>query len=76
MEKIGPIEKVYKAYSAIADGRVRIAADECTATVASSDRQKTYTVTWTANNYTSNDNASYSSRRLIFGTECDKIAKK
>lgn len=59
MEKIGPIEKVYEAYSAIADERVKIEEDECSATVASSDRQKTYTVTWTENIYTSNDNASY-----------------
>ena len=59
MEKIGPIEKVYEAYSAIADERVRISADESSALVESSDRQKSYTVTWTKNIYTSNDNASY-----------------
>lgn len=47
MEKIGPIEKVYEAYSAIADERVRISADESSALVESSDRQKSYTVTWT-----------------------------
>ena len=59
MEKIGPIEKVYEAYSAIADERVRISADENSALAASSDRQKSYTIAWTENLYTSNDNASY-----------------
>ena len=59
MEKIGPIEKVYEAYSAIADERVRISEGERLAVVESSDRQKSYTVTWTENIYTSNDNASY-----------------
>ena len=59
MEKIGPIEKVYEAYSAIADNRVRISEGENSAEVESSDRQKSYTITWTENLYTSNDNASY-----------------
>ena len=59
MEKIGPIEKVYEAYSAIADERVRISEGECSAVVESSDRQKSYIVTWAENIYTSNDNASY-----------------
>ena len=59
MEKIGPIEKVYEAYSAIADNRVRISEGENSTEVESSDRQKSYTITWTENLYTSNDNASY-----------------
>ena len=59
MEKLGQIEKVYEAYSAIADERVKLSAGESSSVVESSDRQKTYTVTWAENTYTSNDNASY-----------------
>ena len=49
MEKLGQIEKVYEAYSAIADERVKLSAGESSSVVESSDRQKTYTVTWTEN---------------------------
>ena len=59
MDQIGPIEKVYEAYSAIADGRVHLLPGEDKAEVQSSDKSKTYTVTWHENIYTSNDNASY-----------------
>lgn len=61
MEKLPPLEKVYEAWSALADGRVSICADERRATVASSNGQKGYTVTWDADErvYSSNDNATY-----------------
>lgn len=61
MEKLPPLEKVYEAWSALADGRVSVCADERRATVASSNGQKEYTVTWNADGrvYSSNDNATY-----------------
>lgn len=61
MEKLPPLEKVYEAWSALADGRVSMRADERRATVASSNRLKEYTVTWDADErvYSSNDNATY-----------------
>ena len=52
-----PIEKIYEAYSALADGRV-IMSDGCAA-VSSSDYKKTYDVEWSEDTYSSNDNASY-----------------
>lgn len=57
MKKMPPIEKIYEAYSAIADGRVTLNADS--AKVVSSNGEKQYTVTWKDDVYTSNDNASY-----------------
>ncbi len=57
MTKMPPIEKVYEAYSAIADGRVVLG--EGVAQVASSDHTKQYTVTWDGDAYSSNDNATY-----------------
>lgn len=57
MNKMPPIEKIYEAYSAIADNRVVISND--TAKVMSSNYAKEYTVTWKDGIYTSNDNASY-----------------
>ena len=57
MKKMPPIEKIYEAYSAIADGRVTL--NEDSAQVASSNYEKKYTVTWKDDVYTSNDNASY-----------------
>lgn len=61
MEKLPPLEKVYEAWSALADGRVSVCADERRATVASSNGQKEYTVAWDADEhvYSSNDNATY-----------------
>lgn len=65
MEKLPPIEKVYEAWSALADNRVDIPIDslpgEGKAYVRSSDGAKTYTVTWRDNAtiFTSNDNATY-----------------
>ncbi len=57
MTKLGHIEKIYEAYSAIADGRVTVS--ESSAEVKSSNGVKTYIVTWDGNAYTSNDSASY-----------------
>lgn len=57
MEKLPPIEKIYEAYSAIADGRVTLGDGQ--AKVTSSDGAKTYTVSWNESEYRSNDNATY-----------------
>lgn len=57
MKKLPPIEKIYEAYSAIADDRVVLREES--AAVFSSNRAKEYIVTWKDGIYTSNDNASY-----------------
>lgn len=57
MKKLPPIEKIYEAYSAVADGRVTLGEDS--AKVASSDRSKEYTVRWKDGQYSSNDSATY-----------------
>lgn len=58
MEKLPPIEKIYEAFSAVADDRFDLAPEKLT--VRSSDGSKEYTVTWDdAGNYRSNDNATY-----------------
>lgn len=57
MEKLPPLQKIYEAWSALADGRVEMGED--TADVASSNGAKHYTVSWTEDKYSSNDNASY-----------------
>lgn len=63
--KMPPIEKVYEAWSAIADGRVRIepgsTAVEGKARVESSSHEKTYTVAWHDDGrlFYSDDNATY-----------------
>lgn len=59
MDKMPPIEKIYEAYTAIADGRVSLVPAESRAAVASSDGAKAYTVTWSGDTYTSNDNGTY-----------------
>ena len=61
MEKLPPEEKVYEAWTAIADGRVNLDEAARTATVRSSDGTQTYTIQWDADRreYSSNDNASY-----------------
>lgn len=55
--KIPIIEKVYEAYSAIADDRVRFEGDKIF--VDSSNHSKTYTILKQYNTYISNDNMSY-----------------
>ena len=57
MNKLPPIEKIYEAYTAIADGRVTL--KEGYAEVFSSDRKKCYTVSFDGNIYSSDDNASF-----------------
>ena len=56
MNKLPPLEKIYEAYSAIADGRVSMG--EGRATVLSSNKAKEYSVTWSDTAYSSNDNAT------------------
>ena len=56
-DKLGPKEKIYEAYSALADGRVKPEEDK--ASVSSSDGKKTYTIRWKDNVYVSDDNATY-----------------
>lgn len=57
MKKLPPIEKIYEAWSAIADDRVIMR--EGRATVCSSNRAKEYIVSWAGNVYSSNDNATH-----------------
>ena len=57
MEKLAPIEKIYEAFSAIADGRVTLKEDH--GEVFSSDRKKCYTVSFDGDVYSSNDNSTY-----------------
>ena len=52
-----PIEKVYEAWTALADGRVAMHGGY--ATVASSDGAKEYTVRFSGDQYTSDDNATF-----------------
>lgn len=57
MEKLPPIQKIYEAYSALADDRFDLRPES--ATVDSSDGTRTYTVTWQDDLYRSDDNATY-----------------
>ena len=57
MEKLPPLQKIYEAWSALADGRVEM--EEDTAEVTSSNDTKHYTVSWSGDVYSSDDNASY-----------------
>lgn len=57
MDKLPPLEKIYEAYSAIADGRVELRGDD--ALVDSSGSEKQYTVTWDGDVYSSSDSATY-----------------
>ena len=63
MEKLPPIEKIYEAYTAVADNRVKIAEsstlEQGEATVSSSDNAKEYTIEWNASTYSSNDNSTF-----------------
>lgn len=58
MKKLPKVEKIYEAYSVLADGRFDLAPDHLL--VRSSDGLKEYKVTWDdAGNYRSNDSATY-----------------
>lgn len=55
--KFPPIEKVYEAWTALADGRV--AMHDGYALIPSSDGAKEYTVRFDGDRYSSDDNATY-----------------
>lgn len=57
MEKLPPIEKVFEAWTALADNRVSLGNGE--ATVKSSDGTKEYTVKFRDDLFSSDDNASF-----------------
>lgn len=57
MKKFPPKQKVFEAYTAIADDHVKLSDQQ--AQVTSSNQAKTYTVTFKNGVYTSNDNATY-----------------
>lgn len=57
MEKLPPIEKVFEAWTALADNRVSLENGE--ATVKSSDGAKEYTVKFRDDLFSSDDNASF-----------------
>lgn len=57
MKKLPPVEKVFEAWTAIADGRVSLFEDH--ADVSSSDDTKQYIVRFKGNLYSSDDNATY-----------------
>lgn len=60
MKKLPPEEKIYEAWTAVADGRVKIDEDASEATVMSSDGSRCYTVRWNKEHsvYQSNDMAT------------------
>lgn len=57
MKKMPPIEKVYEAWTALADNRVDM--HDNYATVTSSDGSKEYTVRFAGHQYSSDDNATF-----------------
>lgn len=57
MKKLPPLQKIFEAYSAIADERFDLTPQFLL--VRSSDGSKEYTVTWEDGVYRSNDNATY-----------------
>lgn len=57
MKKMPPIEKVFEAWTALADNRVKM--HEGYADVSSSDGEKSYVVRWSDNRYSSDDNATF-----------------
>lgn len=57
MKRLPPIEKIYEAWTALADNRVNL--HENYATVSSSDASKEYTVRFSENQYSSDDNATF-----------------
>lgn len=57
MQKLPPLQKVFEAWSALADGRVTMG--ESSARITSSNGEKRYEVKWEGDIYKSNDSASY-----------------
>ena len=58
MPKLPPIEKVYEAWTALTDNRVKLNPDN-SATVESSDGAKSYTIRFSGDKFSSDDNATY-----------------
>lgn len=65
MTKLPPLEKIYEAWSAIADQRVALTESpsagpaEGSAVVSSSDGAKLYHISWDGDTYASDDSATY-----------------
>ena len=57
LKTLPPIEKVYEAWTALADDRIKM--HEGYADVSSSDGEKAYVVRFDDNRYSSDDNATY-----------------
>ena len=57
MKNLPPIEKIFEAWTALADNRVKM--NDGYADVASSDGAKDYVVRFSGNLYSSDDNATY-----------------
>ena len=57
LKKLPPIEKVYEAWTALADDRVKM--HDGYADVSSSDGEKSYVVRFADHRYSSDDNATY-----------------
>ena len=57
MEKMPPIQKIYEAYTVLADDRFDLSPDELR--VRSSDGSKEYTVIKDGDTYRANDNGTY-----------------
>ena len=57
MKKFPPIEKVFEAWTALADHRIEM--HEGYADVSSSDGEKAYVVKYSGDKYASDDNATY-----------------
>lgn len=57
MKKLPPIEKIFEAWTAVADGRVSL--NDSVADVSSSDGAKHYVVRFAGDQYSSDDNATF-----------------
>lgn len=57
MKKFPPIEKIYEAWTALADNRVQL--HEGYADVSSSNGEKSYVVRFSGDQYSSDDNATF-----------------
>lgn len=57
MKKMPPLEKIYEAWTALVDDRVKI--NDGQADVSSSDGEKSYVVKFSGNQYASDDNATF-----------------
>ena len=57
MKKFPPVEKVYEAWTALADNRVKL--HEGYADVSSSNGEKAYVVKFSGDQYSSDDNATF-----------------